>query len=168
MIPLWENGKFCVSEPDAHPNWVGSFGSARYTWRYVTTLQFSLVLAWKMDWVLAWDYLHTLSKTSKMSSLDFKLIKMAKSYNCSIELLPSSRTRAPSSSPRSSPATSPTRRGSLSWDGFISRVCLIWIWAGFHQIWLDLQPNYWVANNSWPGRLIGSEIIINFKILVSV
>ena len=40
-IPLWENGKFCISEPDTDPNWVGSFGSARYTWRYVATLKIS-------------------------------------------------------------------------------------------------------------------------------
>ena len=39
MIPLWENGKFCISEPDTEPNWVGSFGSARYSRRYVATLQ---------------------------------------------------------------------------------------------------------------------------------
>ena len=38
MIPLWENGKFCVPEPDTDPNWDGSHGSARCTWRYVTTL----------------------------------------------------------------------------------------------------------------------------------
>ena len=38
-IPLWENGKFCISEPDADPNWVGSSGSARYMWRYVPTLE---------------------------------------------------------------------------------------------------------------------------------
>ena len=29
------------SKPDTDPNWVGSFGSARYTWRYVATLKFS-------------------------------------------------------------------------------------------------------------------------------
>ena len=30
---------FCIPEPDADPNWVGSFGSARYTWQYVATLE---------------------------------------------------------------------------------------------------------------------------------
>ena len=30
MIPLWENGKLCFSEPDTDPNRVGSLGSDRY------------------------------------------------------------------------------------------------------------------------------------------
>ena len=38
MILLRENGKFCISEPDTEPNWVGSFGSALYLRRYVATL----------------------------------------------------------------------------------------------------------------------------------
>ena len=28
----------CIFDTDKDPNWVGSFGSARYTWRYVATL----------------------------------------------------------------------------------------------------------------------------------
>ena len=36
--PLWENGKCYIFEPDTDLNWVGSFGAARYTWRYVATL----------------------------------------------------------------------------------------------------------------------------------
>ena len=38
MIPLWEKGKFGISGPDTDPNLVGSFGLARYMWRYVVTL----------------------------------------------------------------------------------------------------------------------------------
>ena len=30
-MPLRGNGKFCISEPDTDPNWLGSFGSPRYT-----------------------------------------------------------------------------------------------------------------------------------------
>ena len=37
-IPLWENDKLCISEQDIDPNWVGSFGPARYMWRYIKTL----------------------------------------------------------------------------------------------------------------------------------
>ena len=55
-LALWENGKFCISEPDSDPNWVGSFGSARYMWRYIATLPFSIQTPYSRTNIVVWHY----------------------------------------------------------------------------------------------------------------
>ena len=70
MIPLWENGKLCISKPDKDPNWVGSFGLARYMWRYVATLPTWIPIT--MHWwnlVMAPPHLSTLNNAINGSLL---------------------------------------------------------------------------------------------------